>query len=120
DEADLTRWRAVDDEEREGLLSWDTAMNGASWSAHDSRRTRALATAQLLAVGAFVDAGFTPADGARGVWNAVAGCVQGLAMADLLDGTSLELLSAPWVLAHGDWPPGGSAAGVPVQDHPHG
>ena len=31
-----------------------------------------------------------------GAWNAVAGCVQGLAMADLLDEDSLAVLLAPW------------------------
>ena len=44
-----------------------------------------LAAAQLHAVQAFLDGGFDRHDGAAGVWNAVAGCVQGLAMADLLD-----------------------------------
>jgi len=120
DDADRVRWRAAVEEVREGRRSWAAAMHGASWAAHVSGRTRALAAAQLLAVGGFVDAGFTPADGARGVWNAVAGCVQALAVADLLDETSSELLCAPWVLAHGDWPPGGSTAAVPAQDHPHG
>lgn len=120
DDADRARWRAAVDEVREGRRSWAAAMHGAAWAAHLSGRTRPLAAAQLLAVGGFVDAGFSPADGARGVWNAVAGCVQGLAVADLLDETSRELLSAPWVLVHGDWPPGGSAAAVPAQDHPHG
>jgi hypothetical protein len=61
-----------------------------------SGRTRVLATAQLHAVQAFVDAGFTASDGAAGVWNAVAGCVQGTAMGDLLDADSLGVLLAPW------------------------
>jgi hypothetical protein len=70
-------------------------MHEASWAAHVSGRTRALATAQLQAVLAFLDAGFTARDGAAGVWNAVAGCVQGVAMADLLDAPSTEVLLAP-------------------------
>ena len=44
---------------------------------------------------AFLDGGFDGRDGAAGVWNAVAGCVQGMAMADLLDDRSLAVLTAP-------------------------
>ena len=58
-------------------------------------RTRALAAAQLHAVQAFLDGGFDGRDGASGVWNAVAGCVQGMAMADLLDEGSLAVLARP-------------------------
>jgi hypothetical protein len=46
-------------------------------------------------VRAFADGGFDARDGASGVWNAVAGCVQGVAMADLLDEDSLAVLRAP-------------------------
>jgi hypothetical protein len=70
-------------------------MHEAAWAAHVSGRTRTLATAQLQAVGAFLDAGFTGRDGAAGLWNALAGCVQGLAMADLLDEGSAGVLLAP-------------------------
>jgi hypothetical protein len=70
-------------------------MHEASWAAHVSGRTRALATAQLHAVLAFLDAGFTARDGAAGLWNAVAGCVQGVTMADLLDGDATAVLLAP-------------------------
>jgi hypothetical protein len=72
-------------------------MHEASWAAHVSGRTRALAAAQLQAVTAFVEAGFTARDGAAGVWNAVAGCVQALAMADLLDAGSTGVLLGPLV-----------------------
>jgi hypothetical protein len=85
------------DEGRAEHRPWATAMHEASWAAHVSGRTRALATAQLHAVQAFLDGGFDLRDGAAGVWNAVAGCVQGLAMADLLDEGSLAVLRAPWV-----------------------
>jgi hypothetical protein len=71
-------------------------MHEASWAAHVSGRTRALAAAQLHAVQAFLDGGFDGRDGASGAWNAVSGCVQALAMADLLDQASLEVLLAPW------------------------
>jgi hypothetical protein len=90
------RWRAAVDEGRAEHRPWATAMHEASWAAHVSGRTRSLATAQLHAVQAFVDGGFDTSDGASGVWNAVAGCVQGTAMADLLDERSLAVLLAPW------------------------
>ena len=95
DETDRVTWRAAVDEGRAEHRPWATAMHEASWAAHVSGRTRALATAQLHAVQAFLDGGFDRHDGAGGVWNAVAGCVQGLAMADLLDEGSLAVLRAP-------------------------
>jgi hypothetical protein len=90
-------WRAAVDEGRAEHRPWATAMHEASWAAHVSVRTRALAAAQLHAVQAFLDGGFDLHDGAAGVWNAVAGCVQGIAMSDLLDEASLAVLRAPWV-----------------------
>ncbi|TFV67863.1 UNVERIFIED_ORG: hypothetical protein E4P37_01890 [Bacillus sp. AZ43] len=89
-------WRAAVDEGRAQHRPWATAMHEASWAAHVSGRTRALATAQLHAVQAFANGGFDLHDGAGGLWNAVAGCVQGMAMADLLDEASLAVLTAPW------------------------
>ena len=94
------RWRVAVDEVRDARRPWAAAMHEASWAAHVSGRTRALAVTQLLAVQAFVDGGFTASDGAQGAWNAVAGCVQGVAMADLLDEASLQVLLAPWSLLH--------------------
>ena len=76
-------------------------MHEASWAAHVSGRTRTLAAAQLAAVQAFVDGGFDGRDGAAGAWNAVAGCVQGLAMADLLGERSVTVLRAPWARVTG-------------------
>jgi hypothetical protein len=96
DDAGRNSWRAAVDEGRAEHRPWATAMHEASWAAYVSGRTRALATAQLHAVQAFLDGGFDVHDGAAGVWNAVAGCVQGLAMADLLDEGSLAVLRAPW------------------------
>ncbi|RFU19177.1 hypothetical protein [Geodermatophilus marinus] len=96
DEDGRARWRAAVDENRALRRPWATAMHEASWAAHVSGRTRTLATAQLLAVRAFADAGFDASDGAAGVWNAVAGCVQGMVMADLLGADALAvLLAAP-------------------------
>jgi hypothetical protein len=96
DAAGRATWRTAVDEGRAEHRPWATAMHEASWAAHVSGRTRALATAQLHAVQAFLDGGFDAADGASGAWNAVAGCVQGTAMADLLDEGSLAVLLAPW------------------------
>ena len=95
------RWRLAVDAGRSQRRPWAAAMHGAAWAAHVSGRTRTLAGAQLAAVPAFVDAGFSPRDGAEGVWNALAGCVQGLAMADLLDEESLTVLGSPWTMVTG-------------------
>ena len=97
DEPGRGLWRTAVDEGRAEHRPWATAMHEASWAAHVSGRTRALAAAQLHAVQAFLDGGFDLHDGAAGVWNAVAGCVQGIAMADLLDDGALAVLRAPWL-----------------------
>ncbi len=101
DEAGRAAWRSAVDEGRAEHRPWATAMHEASWAAHVSGRTRALATALLHAVQAFLDGGFDLHDGAAGVWNAVAGCVQATAMADLLDEASLVVLHAPWTRVAG-------------------
>jgi hypothetical protein len=89
-------WRAAVDEGRADRRPWATAMHEASWAGHVSGRPRTLATGQLQAVQAFLDGGFDLHDGAAGVWNALSGCVQGTAVADLLDEESLAVLQAPW------------------------
>lgn len=94
-------WRVAVDEGRADHRPWATAMHEASWAGHISGRTRSLAVAQLHAVQAFLDGGFDLHDGAAGVWNALAGCVQGTAVADLLDEASLTVLQAPWVRVGG-------------------
>ena len=103
DDAGRARWRVAVDEGRAEHRPWAGAMHEASWAAHVSGRTRALAAVQLHAVQAFLDGGFDGRDGAAGAWNAVAGCVQGLYMADLLDEASLEVLRAPWLRVTGEW-----------------
>lgn len=89
------RWRAAVEAGRTERRPWATAMHEASWAAHVSGRTRVLAAAQLHAVQAFLDGGFGRHDGAAGTWNALAGCVQGIAMGDLLDEGALTVLRAP-------------------------
>ncbi|SEP29119.1 hypothetical protein [Trujillonella endophytica] len=96
DDPARARWRRAVDEGRFERRPWATAMHEASWAAHVSGRLRVLAAAQLLAVQAFADGGFDGRDGAQGVWNAVAGVVQGLTMGDLLDSSALSVLLAPW------------------------
>ncbi|WP_040338830.1 hypothetical protein [Candidatus Blastococcus massiliensis] len=96
DRSGRAAWRAAVDEGRPQQRPWAAAMHEASWAAHVSGRTRVLAAAQLHAVQAFLDGGFDLHDGAAGVWNAVAGCVQGVAMSDLVDEASLAVLRAPW------------------------
>ena len=104
DESGRGAWRAAVEEGRGAHRPWATAMHEACWAAHVSGRTRTLAAAHLQAVLAFYDGGFDGRDGAHGVWNALAGCVQGLAMADLLDRQALDVLTAPWVRVTGRSP----------------
>jgi hypothetical protein len=96
DAAGRDAWRAAVDEARADRRPWATAMHEASWAGHVSGRTRTLAAGQLHAVQAFLDGGFDLHDGAAGVWNALAGCVQGAAVADLLDDQALAVLQTPW------------------------
>lgn len=83
------------------VRSWSEAMHDACWAAHTSGRTAAAAAAQMLAVQAFLDGGFGVDDGATGVWNAVAGCVQGVLVADLLGSEALAQLVQPWAAVTG-------------------
>lgn len=101
DDAGRDAWRAAVDEGRADRRPWATAMHEASWAGHVSGRTRSLAVAQLQAVQAFLDGGFDLHDGAAGVWNALAGCVQAAVVADLLDEGSLAVLLAPWERVRG-------------------
>jgi hypothetical protein len=96
DGAGRARWRTAVDLTRGARRDWAAAMHDACWAAHLSGRTRALAAAHMYAVRAFLDGGFGVRDGAHGMWNAIAGCVQAMAMADLLDDRSLAVLQAPW------------------------
>lgn len=99
---DLTgraRWSAAAGSARDGTGDWARALHDACWAAHLSGRTRVTAAAQLLAVSALHDGGFTAGEAAGGVWNALAGVVQGLVLADLLTDELLAQLLAPWVAA---------------------
>jgi hypothetical protein len=91
-------WRRAVDECRAAINRWAPAMNEASWAVHLSGRTVHAAIAQLSAVATFRRAGFTPTDGARGVWNAVSGLVQATVVEDLLDDEHYDILVRPWRL----------------------
>ncbi|SHG27930.1 hypothetical protein SAMN05443575_1901 [Jatrophihabitans endophyticus] len=71
---------------------WAAAVHDASWAVYLTDRLRPAAAAQLLAVRAFAAAGFTPRDGAYGVWNAVSGAVQATVVGDLVSSETAELL----------------------------
>lgn len=95
DEDGRSRWRAAAGRPADHG-GWARAMHEACWAAHLSGRIAAVAAAHLYAVRAFLDGGLRPGDGARGVWNAVAGCVQSMATADLLGDAAIAVLQAPW------------------------
>ena len=94
-------WRRAVDACRAATIAWAPAMNEASWAMHLSGRTNHAAAAQLSAVSAFRRAGFTAADGARGVWNAVSGLVQATVVEDLLADEHYGTLVRPWRLVTG-------------------
>lgn len=99
------RWRRTVDDVRARRRPWAEAMHSACWAANLAGRVRAVAAAQLLAVSAFGRGGFGAADAGYGVWNVLSGCVQGLALADLLDEATLDTLTQPWELATGSMLP---------------
>jgi hypothetical protein len=71
---------------------WAAAVHDASWAVYLTERLRPAAAAQLLAVRAFAQAGFTPRDGAYGVWNEISGAVQAAVVADLVPAETATLL----------------------------
>jgi hypothetical protein len=107
DEADRTEWRTAVDLLRSGQGAWTAAMHDAGWAAHLAGRTRTAARVQMLAVGAFRAAGFTPADAAHGSWNALSGVLQALVVIDLLGDDEAATLLRPWHLARGGRPGSG-------------
>jgi hypothetical protein len=75
---------------------WGRCMHAAAWAAYLAGRLRPAAAAQFQAVRALrastIDAGLV----ARGVWNAITGCLQAIVMHDLLDEVNYGVLVAPW------------------------
>ena len=82
-------------------LDWSRRMHAAAWAGYLSGRLRPAAAAQFQAVRALRACGVDAAFAARGVWNAVSGCVQAVAMHDLLDEVTYGVLVAPWESAVG-------------------
>jgi hypothetical protein len=80
---------------------WSRRMHAAAWAAYLSGRLRPAASAQFQAVRGLRAAGVDAAAAARGVWNAVSGCLQAVALHDLLDEVTYGVLVAPWENAMG-------------------
>ena len=80
---------------------WSRRMHEAAWAAYLSGRLRPAAAAQFQAVRALRACGVDAALAARGVWNAVSGCLQAVALHDLLDEVTYGVLVAPWETAIG-------------------
>lgn len=80
---------------------WSRRMHDAAWAAYLSGRLRAAATAQFQAVRGLRASGVDAASAARGVWNAVSGCLQAVTLHDLLDDVTYGVLVGPWEAALG-------------------
>lgn len=80
---------------------WSRRMHEAAWAAYLSGRLRPAAAAQFQAVRALRAGGVDAALAARGAWNAVSGCLQAVALHDLLDEVTYGVLVAPWETAIG-------------------
>ena len=80
---------------------WSARMHAATWAGYLSGRLRPAATAQFQAVRALRACGVDAAAAARGVWNSVSGCVQAVAVHDILDEVTYGVLVAPWETAVG-------------------
>jgi hypothetical protein len=80
---------------------WSARMHAAAWAGYLSGRLRPAATAQFQAVRALRACGVDAASAARGVWNAISGCLQAVVVHDLLDEVTYGVLVAPWETAVG-------------------
>jgi hypothetical protein len=93
-------WRRVVDRLRVHTAEWAPAMHQATWALSLSERLRPACDAQLAAVIAFADGGFTARDAAYGVWNAWSGTVQASLVADLLPANDATVLLRAWTAVH--------------------
>jgi hypothetical protein len=100
DSATRDTWRRVVDELRIHTAEWAPAMHQATWALSLSERLRSACDAQLAAVTAFANAGFTGRDAAYGVWNAWSGTVQASLVADLLAAEDAAVLLRAWRAVH--------------------
>ena len=80
---------------------WSRRMHDAAWAAYLSGRLRPAAAAQFQAVRGLRASGVDAATAARGVWNAVSGCLQAVTLHDLLDEVTYGVLVGPWEAALG-------------------
>jgi hypothetical protein len=75
---------------------WGRCMHAAAWAAYLAGRIRPAAATQFQAVRALRASGIDAGLVARGVWNAITGCLQAIVMHDLLDEVNYGVLVAPW------------------------
>jgi hypothetical protein len=80
---------------------WSRRMHAAAWAAYLSGRLRPAAAAQFQAVRALRASNVDATLAARGVWNAVSGCLQAVVLHDILDEVTFGVLVAPWESAVG-------------------
>jgi hypothetical protein len=80
---------------------WSRRMHDAAWAAYLSGRLRPAATAQFQAVRGLRACGVNAETAARGVWNAVSGCLQAVVLHDMLDEVTYGILVGPWETAMG-------------------
>jgi hypothetical protein len=100
DDESRRSWRRVVDRLRVHTAEWAPAMHQATWALSLSERLRPACDAQLAAVIAFADGGFTARDAAYGVWNAWSGTVQASLVADLLPAADATVLLRAWTAVH--------------------
>jgi len=80
---------------------WSRRMHEAAWAAYLSGRLRPAAAAQFQAVRGLRAAGVDAPTAARGVWNAISGCLQAVTLHDLLDEVTYGVLVSAWETAMG-------------------
>jgi hypothetical protein len=83
-------------QEMPAMRSWANLVNEATWAVYLADRLRPVATAQLLLVRALHHANLDAEAAACGVWNVVSGCLQAVAVRDLLNDATYAALTAPW------------------------
>lgn len=79
-----------------GAGSWAPLVHEATWAAYLCGRLRPVAVAQLRLVQELRRSGAQADRPTFGVWNVVSGCVQALAVRDLLPDETFEALTDAW------------------------
>ncbi len=76
--------------------SWAQLVHEATWAAYLCGRLRPVAVAQLRLVQALRRSGVQSDVPTFGVWNVASGCVQALAVRDVLPDETFEALTGAW------------------------